>query len=209
MKNYPYIVKTGTIKQFLAQIPVAGVPDAVTQKFIYALGFKSVNDRPIIKILEFVGFIDNAGVPTDRYRQYRNKSISARVLGEAIRGAYTELFNVYPDANGQDSSKLRNFFTTHTNLGERAVTAMTETFKALCAQAEFQEGGIPALSVPQTAVANTANNRTSATAVPVTELHKVEFALSEGRLVQVIMPRNITPEEFARLKKLVDAFGPE
>ncbi|MBW3021698.1 DUF5343 domain-containing protein, partial [Candidatus Woesearchaeota archaeon] len=80
MANYPYILKTGSIKKFLEKVPSVGIPDKVTQKLLYSLGFKSTNDRAIIPVLKFLKFVDDAGVPTKRYTSYRDKSKSARIL---------------------------------------------------------------------------------------------------------------------------------
>jgi len=74
MVNYPYTVKTGSLKKFFEKIPVVGVPDSVSQKFLYTLDFRSSNDRSIIPILRFIKFIDSAGVPTNKYASFRDRS---------------------------------------------------------------------------------------------------------------------------------------
>ena len=203
MTNYPYILKTSTIKGLLEKIPDAGVPDLVGHKFIYSLGFKSNNDRPILKILQHIKFIDDNGVPTERYRQYRNRSASAKILGHAIKDAYADLYNVYPDAHARDNESLRNFFTTHSTLGARAVGGIVETFKTLSALADFT-GMESAIKQAQTQELSE-----ELVSQPLTSVsHRINLALGEGRIVQVIMPADITKHELDRLKKLIGAYEP-
>jgi hypothetical protein len=86
------------VKKFLEHIRTAGVPEKVTFKYVESVGFTSSNDRSIITILKFIGFISSSGVPTDVWRGYRPKNDqSKRVLASALRKAYSTLFTTYPD----------------------------------------------------------------------------------------------------------------
>ena len=202
MANYPYTLKTGALKAFLEKIPEVGVPDKIVNRYIYSLGFKSTNDRPIVKILQFLKFIDASGAPSERYKQYRNRSISASVLGEAVREAYADLFKVYPDANTRDNETLRNFFSTHTGLGSRAINSVVETFKVLCAQSSFTPSD-----------ARTTAGRVHREPEPQEDeqrestAHKIEVALSEGRSVRIIMPKDVSSKEIEKIKAVIDALG--
>jgi hypothetical protein len=62
MAEYPYILNTGSLKSFLESIPKIGVPDKINTNTLPMLGYKSKNDRPIVKILRFIDFIDVNGV---------------------------------------------------------------------------------------------------------------------------------------------------
>ena len=150
MGNYPYILKTGSIKKFLEKIPTVGVPDKITLRFLYALDFKTKNDRPLIPLLKVLKFLDDSGTPTERYKLYRDRSKSSQILGASIREAYSELFKVYPDAQNRDSQSLQNFFSTHTGLGERAIKSTVETFKTLSSMADF-EGTIDQFAITKEA----------------------------------------------------------
>ena len=196
MANYPYILKAWTLKSFLEKIPDMGIPDKVTQNYLYSVGFKSVNDRPVIRIMKFLKFIDGSGTPTERYKNYRDKSRSAAILGSAIKECYSEVFKVYPDAYSRDNQTLQNFFSTNTGLATRAVKSIAVTFKALCSLAKFDE------------VESTENQEEdSDDDIPNTKgSHKVNFALSEGRKAQIIMPEDVTEKEIDKLKSLLDAF---
>lgn len=198
MADYPYILKTGSLKKFLEKIPTIGVPDKVTHQFLYTLDFKGNNDRPILPILKFLKFTDASGVPTERYRNYRDKSKSSQVLGEALKQAYSDLFKVYPDADKRDQQALQNFFTTKTGLGERAVKSIVETFKTLCSIAD--------VSVSEQREDKLESEEQNLIPISKSPLHNIELALSDGRKAKMILPQDITHEEIERLKKQLEVF---
>ncbi|MEM0314326.1 MAG: DUF5343 domain-containing protein [Candidatus Bathyarchaeia archaeon] len=138
MSDYPYILNTGRLKSFLELIPRIGVPDKITVQTLPRLGYTSENDRPIVKILKFIGFIDSDGVPTQDYMNFRDTSIAGVVMAKVLRRAYCELFNVYPDAYKRDDETLKNFFRPTTRASEQVVERMVDTFKALCSYADFE-----------------------------------------------------------------------
>ena len=112
-------------------MPSSGVPKKVTQEHLVTLGFKSNNHRPIRPILRFIGFLDNDGAPLERYRQFRDTRKSGAVMAQALRDAYSEPLDLYPDAYRKDDEALLNFFRGKTDLGDRALSAAVATFKVL------------------------------------------------------------------------------
>lgn len=138
MADFPYILVPGRLKDFLAHIQSAGVPPKLTVAYLEKVGFKSKNDRRIIGVLKHIGFVESNGVPTDRWQQYRNKARAAKILGSALREAYPDLFNTYPDAATRDNDTLRNYFSAHTKVGDRALSGMVQTFKVLAELANFE-----------------------------------------------------------------------
>ena len=137
MADFPYIPNIGSLKKFLGQVQTGGVPDKLTIKELQNVGLKSKNDRPIIPILKFLGFVDSSGVPSERWTAYRNKSQARAVMAEAVKGSYGPLFKTYPDANRKDTEALRNYFSSATSVGSGAVAQMVSTFKALCDLGDF------------------------------------------------------------------------
>jgi hypothetical protein len=207
MANYPYILKTGALKKFFDTIPSIGIPDKVTVKHLEMLNFKSTNDRPIIVILKFLKFIDETGIPGERYKQYRDRSRSRAVLGAAVRDAYQDLFKLHPDADQKDHQALHNYFNTQTGRGERAVKATTETFKALCAMSDFgstdvsgeeegQQDRIPSHPNPP---------RGHMKPPPPANSHAIELGLSEGRKARIFLPDDVTDDEIEKVKRLLTA----
>ena len=75
------------------------------------LGFAGVNDRPFVSVLKSLGFLDESGVPTQRYYDYLDEENSKSVLAIAIREAYGDLFAVnqkaYEMTNEQVKRKLK------------------------------------------------------------------------------------------------------
>ncbi|MBZ5573299.1 MAG: DUF5343 domain-containing protein [Acidobacteriia bacterium] len=144
--NYPYHVNTANVKKFLDHVQTAGVPDKVTFKYVESVGFKSSNDRALITILKFIGFVSSSGAPTDVWRAYRNKSQSRKVLAAALRKGYSTLFTTYPDANRKDNEALRNFFSSHTSVSDGTISYMVRTFKTIADMADF---GSPGEAMPE------------------------------------------------------------
>ena len=147
MADYPYIPNYGNLKKFLAHIQTAGKPPKVTTKYLESVGFKSKNDRPIIAVLKYIAFIDSSGAPTESWQEYRNKGQAPVVLAQAIKSAYKDLFDTYPDAERRDNEALRNYFSSSTTVGEGAITQIVRTFQALCGLADFSEDGAVAKAI--------------------------------------------------------------
>ncbi len=159
-QTYAYILTPDALGDFIDGIPTRGVPRKLTTAYLPTVGFKSTNHRQILAVLRFIGFIDATGVPTDPYRRFRNKAQSGAVMAHALREAYGDLYKTYPDAHQKDDEALRNFFAAETGLGERAVSAVVATFKALAAKADFKAKPLPAPSqLPATPSALTVEER--------------------------------------------------
>lgn len=140
MADYPYSNKLSIIKDFLSYIQNEGEPDKVSQAFLPSIGFTSSNDRQIVPIFRFLGFIGSGGEPTQNWRAYRDKQKAPLVLAHAIRKAYSDLFSIYPDAHRKDKEALRNYFASKTKVGARALGAIVGTFIELCSKADFDSG---------------------------------------------------------------------
>jgi hypothetical protein len=138
---YPYHVNTANVKRFLDHIQSAGVPDKVTFNYVESVGFKSSNDRALITIMKFIGFLSASGNPTETWRAYRNKSQSRKVLAAALRKGYSTLFTTYPDAQRKDNEALRNFFSSHTSVAEGTIAYMVRTFRTMADMADFGSPG--------------------------------------------------------------------
>lgn len=138
MAEYPYLNNTGKIVEFFKHMQEARVPTAkVSQKYLESVGFKSKDDRRLVSVAKFLGFLDGNGMPTDIWSQYRDKKTAKTVISRAIEKSYSELFQRYPRVTQIDDEDLRNFFSTATGLGRVSVNAATRTFKAVCGLAEF------------------------------------------------------------------------
>jgi hypothetical protein len=137
MATYPYTSNPGRVKELLQKIQDVGVPSKVTNKYLESLGYKSKNDRAMLSVLRALNFVDASGVPTETWRKFRNKGSAKGVMASAIRATYKDLFTTYPDAYRRDNEALRNFFSSHTDVGEGGLRYMVATFKSLTELADF------------------------------------------------------------------------
>lgn len=135
--NLPTIVSPKSIDRFLGVISSAGIPVKVDTNYLKSVGFKSGNDIALIRIFKAMGFLDGSGAPTDKWRGYKDSAKSKKVLGEAIKSAYSGLFSIYPDANRKDDEAVRNWIRTETGGSDLAVQRMLSTFKTLASNADF------------------------------------------------------------------------
>ncbi len=136
--KYPYIQNTGKLRKFLEKIPVMGDPKKITQPSLPQIGFGSPNDRPIVPILRFIGFLNDNNETTQEYRDFRVFSKSKTVMRLALKRAYQDLFQLYPNASEVDDKSLQDFFKQTTDAGEQVVGQTVATFKTLCGFAEFK-----------------------------------------------------------------------
>lgn len=140
MPDYPYTTVPGKIEPLLGKIREVGVPPKATVKWLKSVGFTSSNDSGLLPVLRYIGFIDQAGTPTDVWRNYRGAN-HQKVLASAIRDGYSELFSVYPDANARSAAELEHVVSTSTSAGKQAITKTVRTFQNLSKKADFSASG--------------------------------------------------------------------
>ncbi len=142
-----YTVKPGSIPAYLDAIVNAEAPDRFTLRFLENLDFKSTNDRLFIGVLKDLGFLDEDGVPTQRYFQFLDRSQSAKVLAEGIRDAYSDLFAVNKEAYKLSSDDVKNKLRTLYAGAKKdgLIGRIASTFTALCEWADFS--GAPAKEI--------------------------------------------------------------
>lgn len=136
MVDFQYTTVPGKIQPLLARIREVGVPPKATSQWLRTIGYTSSNDASLLGVLKFIGFIDASGVPTSRWSQYRGAN-HKKVLGEAVRQGYAELFAVYPDAWQRSTGDLEHVFSTSSSGGRQVIGKTVGTFKALADAAEF------------------------------------------------------------------------
>ena len=119
----------------------AKAPEKFTTKFLEDLGFKSSSDRLFISMLKALGFLDNNGVPQQRYFDFMDQSQSKRIVAQGISEAYEDLFNLRKDAQNLNNEEVKNKLKTLTQgqKGDRVIEQMASTFKALCSYADWSQ----------------------------------------------------------------------
>lgn len=136
-----YLLKTSSLSDYFNAIQSAKAPDRFTLKFLKDLDFTSSNDRLLIGVLKGLGFIDDSGVPQQRYFDFLDQSNSGRILADAIEEAYSDLFNLRKDAQNMEIPDLRGKFKSLTQgqKSENVISNMAATFSALSQQADWSK----------------------------------------------------------------------
>jgi hypothetical protein len=138
LADFPYAQNAASLKKFLTvHIPSAGVPPKVTHQYLEAVGFKSSNDRSIIRVLRAIGLVEESGVPTASWQQMRDRNRAGTVMAKAVSLAYAPLFATFPNAQDKDPESLKGWFSANTKHGQSALRLIVSTFKALCDVADF------------------------------------------------------------------------
>src|SRR5713226_2987321 len=89
----PYVNGYGGIPKLFAKVKEAAVPPKFTQDFVSTvLDLKSSSYRAMIPLLKRLGFIDQANAPTQAYKDFREDSLSGKIMAERLREAYKTLF---------------------------------------------------------------------------------------------------------------------
>ncbi len=168
-----YLMTTRNLEDFLNAIRTAKAPERFNYNFLKQLDFTSSNDRMFVSLLKGLGFLDDAGAPTKRYFDFLDQTQSGRVIAEALREAYEDLFAVRTDAHTLTTDEVKNKLRTLTQgqKSEKVVTLMANTFTALAALADWSKPeSAPTSDQPKPAleVLHAVSDRTAATTPPPT-----------------------------------------
>jgi hypothetical protein len=142
-----YMASVSHVPQIFSAVQGAGVPPRFTHEFLKQLGFTSSNDRSVIPVMRALRFLDDNGVPTDRYRRFRDPSLSGAVMAEALRDAYADVFTVNERAHELNTTQLQGAFKRITGKGDAVARKMATTFRALVGLADFT--AMPQASTPE------------------------------------------------------------
>jgi hypothetical protein len=152
-----YLITTRNLDGFLNAIKSAKAPERITNTFLKQLDYATSNDRLFIGMLKGLGFADEAGVPTKRYFDFLDQGQSGKILADAIREAYEDLFAVNKRANEMTVEEVKNKLRTLT-LGQKSdnvLSLMANTFRALCDLADWEAPvavtAMPAVPEPEPA----------------------------------------------------------
>jgi len=110
----------------------------VNEAYLPTIGFKSSNDRYLIKITKSLGFADTAGKPTVRWNDFKDDAKAPKVMADAIKTTYADLYSTYLDAEKRDDETLQNYFASTSGVAKSVAKLMVETFKNLCGFADFE-----------------------------------------------------------------------
>jgi len=154
-----YLTSVRNLPDIFAAIQGAQAPEKFTQSFLESLEFKSTADRLIIGMLKALGFLDDAGKPKDRYFRFLDQSQGAKVIAEAVRDTYQDLFKVNIKAHEMTKADVINKLKTlgQGQFSDSVLDKMAMTFTALVKLGDFQSTA-PAASASTANPEDTQNN---------------------------------------------------
>lgn len=134
-----YVLPTNRIPDLFQKIKDGQAPDQFSQQLLKDWGFRSSNDRAFIPLLKALGFLTSDGKPTSRYGEYRDHSRSKRVMGDALKEAYGDIFLIAAKPSGTNKEAVQGKFKSFHNVSDNVAQLMTKTFYALLALADLTE----------------------------------------------------------------------
>lgn len=132
-----YTSAYGKIPEFFGKLRDGQAPEQFTQQLLKDLGYASTNHRAYIPLLKALGFLSPDGKPTSRYSDYRDHSNSRKVMGEALKEAYSDIFLIKESPSSSDKKTIEGKFKSYHNVGDAAAKQMTNTFYALLSLADL------------------------------------------------------------------------
>lgn len=126
-----YVQVYGQLPEVFSRIADGQAPEKFNAQYLKDLGFASTNFRAVIPLLKQLGFLSEDGIPTNRYHDYRNTARSRRVMGEALRDAYADLFTIKANPTEADKPLIEGKFKSAHNASGNVARLMANTFYAL------------------------------------------------------------------------------
>jgi len=133
-----YVQVYGQLAEVFKRISDGQAPEKFTTQYLKDLGFQSSNYRAVIPLLKALGFLSEDGTPTARYHSYRDHSQSRRVLAQALREAYADLFTIKAEPAETDRALIEGKFKSAHNASERTAKLMASTFYSLLPLADLK-----------------------------------------------------------------------
>ncbi|GET31622.1 hypothetical protein PbJCM13498_04850 [Prolixibacter bellariivorans] len=143
MLTKKYLNSVKNLPAILDKIIEGTAPEKFTTEHLKKIGFASSNDRAVVGLLKDLKFLSDDGTPTQRYHDYRNTSISSRVLGEAIKEAYSEIFHLNEKPSANDKPAIAGLFKSTHNVSNQVAGFMANTFLTLLERADIESKSTP------------------------------------------------------------------
>ncbi len=130
--EFPILHDPGSIELLLSTVARTDPPKLIDHDYLVGLGFKREVDDGLLKLLLFLGFIDDNGQPSVLWKKSLDPKHAPQILRDSVRAAYGSLFKRFPDAHKEDGSILMEYFRVETGDSDPNVAYMILTFKVLC-----------------------------------------------------------------------------
>jgi hypothetical protein len=136
--SYPYIVSNNKVEPIFARIRSAAKPEKFTREVLATWGFTASNDRAMVGVMKDLGFVTEAGAPTEHYDRLRDPNDWRFVLAERMRDCYSDLFAIDQNINAAPESEVMGAMLRITGKEEGIVRRYYTTFKTLASLARFE-----------------------------------------------------------------------
>jgi hypothetical protein len=139
-EKLPYVLAYGLITKALDKIKSAATPERFTQDFLSTkLALKGGSAKPVIPFLKRIGLLGSDGVPTERYKKFRNPVNTGTAAAEGLRQGFKPLYDRNEYAHDLNDKDLKGLIVEATGLEPEVSTvrAIIGSFKALKAFAKF------------------------------------------------------------------------
>jgi hypothetical protein len=138
-----YLQVYGQLPELFKKIKSGQAPDKFTNQHLKDIGFASTNHRAFIPLLKALGFLTDDGTPTTRYQEFRNNALSKKILGEALKEAYSDIFVISQSPSDADKELIQGKFKSTHNASDRNAELMAKTFYALLDEADIEINSDP------------------------------------------------------------------
>jgi hypothetical protein len=139
-QELPYLPSYKNVGLLFEKVKSAKIPEAFTTKFLAeTLGLKSSGDRALITLLKSLGFLDNAGKPTEAYAALKNESRAKTEIARGVCRAYEPLFSANEKADSLTPEELRGLIAQVAGSDSGTTSKIVGTFRALCGSADFSK----------------------------------------------------------------------
>jgi len=172
IKYPPYVNAYGSLSKLLNKIKIAGVPQKVTRDFLSTvLGLKSSSYQPMIPLFKKLGFIDQASIPTQRYKDFRSDTKSGFVMAKALGETYKDIYQANEYAHKLPKKDLTDILVTITGASkdDKIIPTVIGTFQELVKYATFDVAEVPEEIVEESEEESTSE---------VKERGKIKFGIS-------------------------------
>jgi len=132
-----YVQVYGQLAKFFEALRAGQAPDKFTRQYLKDLGFKSSNHHALIPLLKGLGFLTADGSPTARYLEFLDKSKWKKVLGQALKEKYSDIFVLKASPTKNDKDMVEGKFKSTYNYSDNVAALCASTFLALLELADL------------------------------------------------------------------------
>jgi hypothetical protein len=90
----------------MTKVVEGAAPPKFNADHLKSIGFGGSNDRGVVPLLKDLGFLEADGTPTPRYQKYRDGSQSKKVMAEALRETYADIFHINEKPTASDRAAV-------------------------------------------------------------------------------------------------------